>query len=1309
MSRPPTAFCRGRSALVARPGRLCRRGLIWREPGSGHGTATALLLPVCCPNAAAGPWQFPLGGSRAGSAPFCRRVAFRGPPRVRFLLSCCFRAGACLGARGRARGWAGLSRPYQRHVCQPRRRSGSRHTGSRRLLEYQPPSYKTLHQSLPEACMDISGYQSKTWKVILCHLLSVLTLGSLLVLFHWKPHLKVQARCSRCPLHQADWVVITDQFGQCFIARVQTEQVEEGSLALCPEAGRRSISVQESEEADTRDTIWLHQKEEQHSLRYYLFEGLRYVWIEEWKTFCRVSKLDESRTCAEIHSSRCGLNTQERSTRRKIYGPNLIDVPVKSYLSLLIAELLNPFYIFQVFSVSLWVCEGYYYYAGCIFIISAVSIGVALYETRKQSKTLQSMVKTSVTVRVFTANGEETTMNSSDLVPGDCLVVPADGMFVPCDVVLLTGECMVNESLLTGESTPVMKTPLPEGPQPASPIYSPEEHRRHTLFCGTQVLQARPYIGAEVLAIVTRTGFCTAKGDLISSILYPKPVNFKFYKDAVKFVLFLAILAALGTAYSIFILIQNKVPAWQIVLRGLDIVTVVVPPALPAAMTVGTIYAQHRLKKHGVFCINPSQINLCGKVRLICFDKTGTLTEEGLDIWGVVPQENCSFLPIIHEVRCLCEGPLLRCLVTCHTVSLLRDQPVGDPVDLKMLESTGWTQETVEGIEAEAQVVQFFGSKALAVMRPPPLEDQPFEAHQAGPIAVLRRFPFASSLQRMSVLVKMPGGSSEAFMKGAPEMVASRCKQESVPVDFSETLRHYTSNGFRVLGLSYKPLTAARTFEEAQEASRDSVESGMLFLGFLVMKNVLKPETAPVIHLLRSAEIRTVMATGDNMLTAVNVARSCRMLEAGEPVVFVNAVAPDDGQPPALRFIPAEPPPQPLEGSYQQESYFLEQQHSHFALNGKSFAVVCEHFRHVLPKILVRATIFARMSPDQKALLVRSLQDLNYCVGMCGDGANDCGALKAADVGISLSEAEASMASPFTSKIANIECVPIVIREGRCSLVTSFVVFKYMALYSLVQFVSVLLLYTINTNLSDLQFFFFDLVITTTIAALMGKTAPAKELGPERPQGTLIHPIVLGSLLLQTGLLVAIQVICYFITTSQSWYVPLNSTVTAPENLPNYENTVVFCISGFQYLILAVAISKGYPFRKPLYSNVFFLVALLVLFGLMIWLTLYPLGFMNMFTLKNIDDMNFKLVLLGMATLHFFMAFVLETFLDHSLLEGFRRLRRKKASKKIFKRLEKELCQQQPTWPPLYEPHFAPPTSSLMARSECMQPAPGVL
>ena len=68
------------------------------------------------------------------------------------------------------------------------------------------------------------------------------------------------------------------------------------------------------------------------------------------------------------------------------------------------------------------------------------------------------------------------------------------------------------------------------------------------------------------------------------------------------------------------------------------------------------------------------------------------------------------------------------------------------------------------------------------------------------------------------------------------------------------------------------------------------------------------------------------------------------------------------------------------------------------------------------------------MSPDEKHELVEKLQSIDYCCGFCGDGANDCGALKVADVGISLSEAEASVAAPFTSRVFDITCVPEVIR-----------------------------------------------------------------------------------------------------------------------------------------------------------------------------------------------------------------------------------------------------------------------------------------
>jgi cation-transporting ATPase 13A2 len=81
-------------------------------------------------------------------------------------------------------------------------------------------------------------------------------------------------------------------------------------------------------------------------------------------------------------------------------------------------------------------------------------------------------------------------------------------------------------------------------------------------------------------------------------------------------------------------------------------------------------------------------------------------------------------------------------------------------------------------------------------------------------------------------------------------------------------------------------------------------------------------------------------------------------------------------------------------------------------------------------QMLACGQVFARMSPDEKHELVEKFQSIDYCCGFCGDGANDCGALKAADVGISLSEAEASVAAPFTSRIFDISCVPEVIKYG---------------------------------------------------------------------------------------------------------------------------------------------------------------------------------------------------------------------------------------------------------------------------------------
>lgn len=124
------------------------------------------------------------------------------------------------------------------------------------------------------------------------------------------------------------------------------------------------------------------------------------------------------------------------------------------------------------------------------------------------------------------------------------------------------------------------------------------------------------------------------KGSLVRDILYPRANKFKFYRDSMLFVGAMAILAVLGFLGTLPTMLEQGIPIEDTIDRSLDLITITVPPALPAAMTIGTIFALNRLKKKQIFCISPPRVNVCGRVNVMVFDKTGTLTEDGLEVFG---------------------------------------------------------------------------------------------------------------------------------------------------------------------------------------------------------------------------------------------------------------------------------------------------------------------------------------------------------------------------------------------------------------------------------------------------------------------------------------------------------------------------------------------------------------------------------------------------------------------------------------------------------------------------------------------------
>lgn len=1157
--------------------------------------------------------------------------------------------------------------------------------------------------------MELFGYKPHRFLTFLTWLGIIGTCGLLRLVFHWQPAWMLYCTHIRCPLHCAKKVLLVDQYHQLFVEAIKEILPSDinitAMMSLVHDIGNvdsNSLTTMNSEK-----TLPVHlvrpgpegQFKITDSLLYFDNKKVRYIWDSTLKIFVKLRGLDKNVPCSFFHHQ-TGLSALDQVYRRILYDDNNIVVHVQSIIHILFQEVLEPFYIFQVFSMIIWYLDDYIYYASCIIIMSALSLTTGVMQIRKNQRTLRDTVHATDVVNVWRGKDEYETIPSEHLVPGDVIVIPRRGCIMQCDAVLISGNCIVNESMLTGESVPVTKTPLPNpgtGKIYQDKSFHPKEHARHTLFCGTKVIQTRYYGNEKVKAVVIRTGFLTSKGELVRSIMFPKPVDFKFNRHIHKFIGCLAGLAIIGFVYTVVLKAQRRVPAGDIALRALDLITIIIPPALPAAITIGIVFAQQRLKKCQIYCISPRSINISGCINCVCFDKTGTLTEEGLDLWGVVPVNKNRFSDPVKNLSILQNSPLLIGMTTCHSLTIIDNQLTGDPLDLKMFEATEWILE-----EPEIDDTTKFDVIIPTIVRPKHNDincDKNIEMEPPFEVGIVRQYPFSSSLQRMSVITRVLGAQQfEIYCKGAPETVSSLCDANTVPYDFSETLMQYTQQGYRVLALAYRPL-GKLTYAKAQRITREELECNLIFLGLLIMENRLKPETIPVLSTLKAADIRIIMVTGDNMLTALSVARDCGMIDHHHRVIMLSAVEDEDTGLPSLTWHYADMQNKQLDEdkiiNQNSVSILVEKSEKlHIAITGKTFSVLRIHQPHLLKKIAVYGTVFSRMAPDQKQQLIELLQELGYYVGMCGDGANDCGALKAAHAGISLSEAEASVASPFTSKTPNISCVPILIREGRAALVTSFGILKYMALYSLIQFISVLILYTLYSNLTDMEFLYIDLFLITLFATLFGRTQPYPSLVKKPPPSSLIGITPLSSLLSQIILVILAQVLGVLVLWQQPWYKPHN-----PKNEDDHkchDNYAVFAVSVFQYISLAVVYSKGAPYRKSLFTNLLFLTSLIIMTAFTLYIVLYPHPWLaDTFELELADTTwDFRLELVGIAFLHFIISYLTETFLvgyiifhkcKDKLLKG-------KKTATEFQLIEEE-TQGVPTWLPLSE---SPTETSLL-------------
>jgi magnesium-transporting ATPase (P-type) len=232
--------------------------------------------------------------------------------------------------------------------------------------------------------------------------------------------------------------------------------------------------------------------------------------------------------------------------------------------------------------------------------------------------------------------------------------------------------------------------------------------------------------------------------------------------------------------------------------------------------------------------------------------------------------------------------------------------------------------------------------------------------------------------------------------------------------------------------------------------------------------------------------------------------------------------------------------------------------------------------------LLTSSAVFCRVSPEHKAFVVKTLMRMGLYVSMCGDGANDAPALKAAHLGVSLSQSEASVAAPFTSQISNISCVPRVLLQGRSALATCFLLFRYMALYSVIQFSCCIQLYFKGANLGDVQFLVHDMLLVFPLVVLLGDSHAADTLTRKRPSGNLLSAYNLISVFSHMFICIAVQLSLFVAVPHFAGYQDLPNGNFAAHKM---EVSALYHLCNLQYLLLAVLFALQSPWKQPLHRQ----------------------------------------------------------------------------------------------------------------------------
>lgn len=756
----------------------------------------------------------------------------------------------------------------------------------------------------------------------------------------------------------------------------------------------------------------------------FLFQKRRFLYDTGSDTFAPLSyALDkEPKPLIGFFQQSHGLRSASEIERlQNYYGDNSFDIPVPSFTELFKEHAVAPFFVFQIFCVGLWLLDEYWYYSLFTLFMLVAFESTVVWQRQRTLNEFRGMSIKPYEVWVYREESWQK-IQSDKLLPGDLVSVgrTKEDSGLACDMLLVEGTAIVNEAMLSGESTPLLKDSIQLRPA-GIPIDPDGLDKNAFLFGGTKVLQitsgnasddssdiatrvaleVQPPPDNGARAIVVKTGFETSQGSLVRTMIFSTERVSANNFEALLFILFLLMFAIAASWYVWQEGVSKDRKRSKLLLDCVLIITSVVPPELPMELSLAVNTSLAALSRYAIYCTEPFRIPFAGRVDVACFDKTGTLTGEDLVVEGIAGlSSSMNGLSAKSAIKKPITGVLTKVqeashetilvLATAHAlVKLDEGEIVGDPMEKATLNSLGWNLGRNDTLTSKTSGEPKGGTSVTA----------------SDTVQIRRRFQFSSALKRQSSVATIVTSSRQTSkkskgtfvgVKGAPETIRTMLIEP--PSDFEETYKHFTRNGSRVLALGYKYLSQDGELGQARinNLKREEVECDLKFAGFLVLRAPLKEDAKKAVRMLNESSHRVVMITGDNPLTAVHVAREVEIVD--REVVILDAPEGDhSGEELIWRSvdeslcIPVNPK-DPLDTRILQDKDICV---TGYALSKlKSQEAWLSLLRH--------AWVYARVSPKQKEDILTGLKQAGYTTLMCGDGTNDVGALKQAHVGVAL-------------------------------------------------------------------------------------------------------------------------------------------------------------------------------------------------------------------------------------------------------------------------------------------------------------------